>query len=448
MTFLSNRLQALVCVALLTFFDNCILAQPSLEAILEIPLRDTVTAEAEAIIARCTELIKSRADIDQGLLAKALQSRGTAFLRIRDPRSAIIDYEDLCRLQPKNPEARVLLATAYAHMNQLDTAAKCVDAAIDLDSKYALAYCVRGTVLSLKKEHDGAFRAANHAIRLDQKSVGAYYLRGLLSFKKDDPSNCLDDMNQIAKLEPLGSTSETEYPCYLKGICLLRLKRPSEALSNFLLLRRLNAHSCEAAHGLSCTYADLGKSHLALHWAEECVRINDNFADGHVILAAMSICVGNKEKAMKAAESALKLGATDSAVVSAIGTVCTELGQYARAMSLFDKATDIAPHSFDGLIGKASLLATCPDDSIRDGVKSRKILTGINRDARLPQWKKISVSMCLADALAELGEFDAAVSIGKAAVKSLDPDCAVRKLYLEKLASYEQRKPYRLKAPL
>ena len=106
-------------------------------------------APADAVIARCTALIRS-GQLSRGDTAMAHYNRGVGYQIMRDDDLAIADYTTAIRFDPK----------------------------------FANAYNNRGVVYLLKREPNHAIVDFTAAIRIDPDLWGAHYARGSLYFDK------------------------------------------------------------------------------------------------------------------------------------------------------------------------------------------------------------------------------------------------------------------------
>lgn len=107
------------------------------------------------------------------------------------------------------------------------------------------------------------------------------------------------------------------------------------------------------------------------------------------------------------------------------------LGDYARALAEFELSLAASPHSLLAMDRLAYLLATVPDDALRDGVRAKALSTVTASQPHELQWASMTI---LAAAEAELGAFDEAVAIYERALQMApDADRAKRQGRVEQL---------------
>jgi TPR repeat protein len=112
---------------------------------------------------------------------------------------------------------------------------------------------------------------------------------------------------------------------------------------------------------------------------------------------------------------------------------------YPKALDLYHKAVDQGRPSPNAFNDFAWFLATCPDDSQRNGKEAVRYAT---KACELTEWKDANFIGTLAAAYAEIGDFDQAIKYQKQAMElgGADPD----KQQMERsIELYRHRKPYR-----
>ena len=122
-----------------------------------------------------------------------MQSRGAACPANGDNDSAIADYSEAIRLDPKDTDAYKNRGDAYQNKGDYDRAIADYSEAIRLDPKYAGAYNNRGDAYRDKGDNDRAIADYNEAIRIDPKYANAYNSRGAAYRAKGDNDRAIAD---------------------------------------------------------------------------------------------------------------------------------------------------------------------------------------------------------------------------------------------------------------
>lgn len=124
------------------------------------------------------------------------------------------------------------------------------------------------------------------------------------------------------------------------------------------------------------------------------------------------------------------------------GVTYKEKGQYDKAISDFNMAIDINPMYFMAYNNLAWILATCPDDVYRDGVKAVELAEkAVEHDPIAPRLDT------LAAAFAEVGRFEDAIITQEKVIALLKKEGKPRNLIeqcIERLKFYQAHKPWRL----
>jgi hypothetical protein len=95
------------------------------------------------------------------------------------------------------------------------------------------------------------------------------------------------------------------------------------------------------------------------------------------------------------------------------------------------------------LANKASLLATCPEARFRDGAIAVKLAEKAYRSKMALEHEKWQFAIALAEAHAEVGNFDQAVRYATIALQKAGPESGRRQEFMEKLSLFEKKMPYR-----
>jgi tetratricopeptide (TPR) repeat protein len=133
---------------------------------------------------------------------------------------------------------------------------------------------------------------------------------------------------------------------------------------------------------------------------------------------------------------------TDADGYVARGNDFADRGEYEKAIADYQEAIRLAPTEDEAYTALAWLLATCPEDRVRDGKKAVELAT---KGCELSGWKDADALSTLAAAHAECGEFEEAVKWQKKALKiGFDREEETEDAR-EQLRLYQERKPYREK---
>ena len=114
------------------------------------------------------------------------------------------------------------------------------------------------------------------------------------------------------------------------------------------------------------------------------------------------------------------------------------VGKQAEAIADYDKALKLEPKDSGVLNNLAWVLATSPEEKLRDGKRAVELAT---RACEETKYKAAHVLSTLAASYAETGQWDEAVKWSKKAVEAGDDD-SIKDQLKKELASYEAKKPW------
>ena len=134
--------------------------------------------------------------------APAFNSRGLAWNNKRDFDRAINDFSQALRLDGKLAAAYNNRGIAYRAKGDNDRAIADFSTAAKIDPNYAMAFSNRGNAYFDKRDYDRAIADLNQAIKLNPNYVRAYYDRGIAYGAKGDADRAIADFDHALKLDP------------------------------------------------------------------------------------------------------------------------------------------------------------------------------------------------------------------------------------------------------
>jgi type IV pilus biogenesis/stability protein PilW len=154
---------------------------------------------------------------------------------------------------------------------------------------------------------------------------------------------------------------------------------------------------------------------------------------------AIEFSRGNLSPAKEHFEKAIEANPLYAEAHYNLALIQTREGLFKDAVGHYEKCLEIATQDADSLGNLAWLLATCPDDSIRNGRRAVELAQRLERSAEKPFPRMYDV---LAAAYAETGQFDRAVQMAERAVQltvNEDPAGGMRRRLVN---LYRSGKPY------
>ncbi len=300
------------------------------------------------------------------------------------------------------------------------------------------AYLVRGIFRSQKKEYDAAISDFTNVIELDAERRGsAYSHRAKAWAALSEYDRVIDDLNEAILLDADGHLN------YLnRGSAWAKKGDHDKAIKDFTEAIRLDPTHVWSYMRRGGAWVGVGEHDKAIEDFSEVVRL-----DACRISKAFALMdrgynwaeKGEFDKALKDHTDAIRIRPRDAMPYVARGDSLNNKGEFGKAIADYNEAIRLELEDSQAYQRLAWLLATCPEDRIRDG--KRAVEFGL-RACRLSDWKDGDCITTLAAAYAEMGDFEQAQKFEKQAIEMLD--AGVDKTRCEgRLGLYQQATPYR-----
>ena len=167
----------------------------------------------EQKLASCTAVIKSGGQTPQRLVA-AFTNRGNVYLSNRNYDSAVDDYNEAIKLNPKFASGFNVRGVAYLRKGRIDHAIEDFDEAIRLNPTFVLAFVNRAIAYQEKAQwdfdaylaegryEDRAIQDLDEAIRLAPNNATAFRNRGFVHSRQQRYDRAIQDFDEAIRLDP------------------------------------------------------------------------------------------------------------------------------------------------------------------------------------------------------------------------------------------------------
>lgn len=328
-------------------------------------------------------------------------NRGLAWMNKKDYDKAIADFGEAIRIDPKAAMPYNSRGLAWNAKKEHDKAIADHTEAIRLEPNYANAYASRGYAWHDKKEFDKAIADFTEALRLDPKDADAYVNRGLSRRAKKEYDKAVADFTEAIRLEPRNAIAYIN-----RGSARHDQKEYDKAIADYTEALRFDPKDERAFGGRGIVW-DRKKDH-----------------DKAIVDYTEAIRLSQKKESKAVHHTCRAMAWSDKK-------------DYAKAIADYTEARRLDPKFPMALNGFAWLLATCPNEKMRDGKRAVQLA----QEGLKLNKEDAPMMDTLAAAYAEAGNFDEAVRWQERALEDpqLKSDADARR----RLELYRKKQPYR-----
>ena len=370
-------------------------------------LEDKPDRQSLALTARATfqtDIGKRLADYDEAIRVDkgnmvAWRERGRTKLASGNPEKALEDFTHLLNQNEEDAETLQAMAEALVSLEKYDESLEHLNRLINIDPDASLGYSLRSRVRLAQGQVAAAEEDLNRAIKIEPRDLVALMMRGRLRLAQEKLELALGDANRVLELRP-----GLPQAILLRSLIHTAAKNFDSAISDLQRLLQRDADNVELQLQMATIYSLDGRPRKA-------IRVFDR------ILA--------KEKDQW---EALR-GRADAHL---------SVGEHGRAIEDYELAVKIEPNDSGVLNNLAWVLATSPQDEVRDG--QRAIDLAIHA-CDVTEYKAPHILSTLAASYAETGDFDKAIEWSTKAVET--GPVSIKEQLQQELDSYKEEKPWR-----
>lgn len=329
----------------------------------------------------------------------AWQARAMVFVEAREFDKAVADLKKLVEASKGDVRARFALADALTSLEKYEEALEQIAQGIADRPDVPIGYLLRARVYLMQNLPEKALAALDQAIKIEPRDLSALLLRAQLHLEEDRYGAAREDVDRVLQLRAdlpqailLRSTisaAEKNFPAAMNDIRLLLKQQPDNV-------------------GLKIQLAQLCS---AGGWPRESIRF------------MTKIIEANPENWQAFRQR---------------GDALLNIGKHAEAVADYEKALKLRPESDGVLNNLAWVLATSPDDKVRNAKRAIELGT---KACEVTDFKASHILSTLAAGYAEAGDFENAIKWSTKAVELGEGES--KQQLQQELESYKQKKPWR-----
>jgi tetratricopeptide (TPR) repeat protein len=330
------------------------------------------------------------------------RARGLFHLLGDDYEKARVDLEAAIEIDPDDASLHEALGLALMMDEKLDEAQEAFDRAIKLEPDAAGALLQRARLRAIRGDRPEAIADLDKAIRVAADDSIPLLLRARIHQQAGDAERAAADVARVLEKQP-----DNPAALELRGLMAAEQHDYAAAIRDFRRLVSQKQDDTVLVSQLAMLYMAAKQPREAIKRFSRALEIDENHFPSRRGRSDAEISIGDHKAALTDLEKALTLEADDSGVLNNL----------------------------------AWLLATSPDDAVRDGKRSIELAT---KACEVTKWQQPHIISTLAAAYAETGDFDSARKYSAQSVEAdADTPAEVRKQLEGELASYRAGKPWR-----
>ncbi len=365
---------------------------------------------AKAYLARAaltTEVKDRLADLNKGVEANPadadiLAARGRTYMMTGEEEKGIADLEKVADMDTDSVKPRQQLVEAYIRTGKLEEARKQLDKAMKAEPEDTTSLLLSAQLSVNEKKFDDAIKSLDKVLELDTASVPALMMRASVHMDMKNTSKALADVQRALVITP--------------------------GLVKAVYLRAL-------------IYASQGKFDTAILEMKKIVESDANAPPFQIQLARLLHGSGRPRAAVAELDKVLSDDEANIEARRLRADALLSYGEQKKAVADYEYILKAEPNAKGTLNNLAWVLATSPDENIRNAKRAIEIAV---KACEATDYKTPHVLSTLAAAHAEAGDFEKAKEWSQKAV-DLAVDEDMKKQLQGELESYKQKKPWREK---
>lgn len=348
------------------------------------------------------------AEDNRRVLSQALLLRASL---AEDKERALADLNKVVELMPDDPEPLRLRGQTLLQMDKFEEALADFDAALKLEPNHVATLESKIDALLELKRFEEALKICDEIEKLVPSSAEAIFHRARIAAVQKDFEKALDLLNKAAELDPKNPAI-----LMIRAAVYQELKKTEEALKDVnaaLVLRPGNPALLRLRAAL---LAGSGKFSEAIADLEE-VRKAESPQDQVILNLQLGLLYSAQKYYARAIEhftKVLEVEPKNAAALRGRGDALLSIGRQAEAIKDYEKALEVDPKDSGLLNNLAWVLATSPDEKLRDGKRALELA---KQACELTEYKEAHILSTLAAAYAETGDMEKAIEWSRKAVE-------------------------------
>ncbi len=259
-----------------------------------------VSSKTQQVVEEQKRVVAEQLPVEKGILsAQEWFEKAFKATKLEDQ---IRLYSTAIDLDQYNAYAYNNRGLSYIKQRQYRKAINDFNQAIELDPFYANAYSNRAGCYYYLHQYEKAIGDNNRAITINPKLDKAYSNRGLCYANQEQYKKAIDDYNQAVKLNP-----ELMETYYNRGLSYASLGQYKKAINDFTRTIKSNTENSKAYYNRGLSYAKNEQYEKAINDFTRSIKLNPRFSDAYYNRGLCNVYLMRYEKAIADCDQAIKL---------------------------------------------------------------------------------------------------------------------------------------------
>ena len=328
-----------------------------------------------------------------------IRTRGTLLAEMGKLEEALADFDKAIEMEPEDSPTYEEKAMVLARLNRFEESLAVLEKAKQLSPDSTALMATSARVHLQQEKLDAALEDLNKALTIDPSNIVALILRASVYQQNGEKEKAMADADRVVRLRP-----NLPIAIRTRALLLAEDKQYEESAKELEKLRKLDPKDVLTLKQLAILYGELKQFAKTLELYDALVAVEP----------------------------------TNWMPLRGRGDAYLNVGRQAEAVADYEAAMAIEPKDHGILNNLAWVLATSPDEKLRNGKRAIELATTA---CELSEYKLSHILSTLAAAYAETGDFETAI---KWSTKAIEVDEGEHGDALKKeLESYQAKKPVR-----
>lgn len=342
-------------------------------------------------------------------------------------------YSQLIRANPRSPVNYERRALIWLQSGATDKLLADYDRAVQLGSKNPAVYLNRGIQLATQGQFDKAIADYDMAGRLGVNEAYLFVNRGIAQLAAGHADKAVEDFSAAIQ------RGEKTASAYLNRAAAYQAANEEiKAIDDLTEAIRLEPKNPAAYHQRGMVWQTMENWDKAQADFGEALRLDPKYVPAYSSRGFLWFQRNEPAKAIADFDDVIRLNPKAAVAYNNRGYNRQMLKRYREALADYDEAIRLAPKYVLAHQNRGWLLATCPEDAIRNG---KQAVESAKTACELGEWKHWPDLKALAAAYAEAGDFAQAVQWQTKTLEMAPAD--LRAEEQKALEAYKSNQPWR-----